>query len=70
MNIFADPQQSRVPGTHKTVSGPRIGHVNLRVAAYFDFTVRNARHSDAHFTVTHTAVVAVIEPLVPVTATI
>jgi catechol 2,3-dioxygenase len=32
MNILADPQQSRVPGTHKTVSGPRIGHVNLRVA--------------------------------------
>jgi catechol 2,3-dioxygenase len=32
MNIFADPEQSRVPGTHKTVSGPRIGHVNLWVA--------------------------------------
>jgi catechol 2,3-dioxygenase len=32
MNIFADPEQSRVSGTHKTVSGPRIGHVNLQVA--------------------------------------
>jgi catechol 2,3-dioxygenase len=32
MYIFADSEQSRVSGTGKTVSEPRIGHVNLRVA--------------------------------------
>jgi catechol 2,3-dioxygenase len=32
MNVFVNSEQSRVFETRRTVSGPRIGHVNLRVA--------------------------------------
>jgi catechol 2,3-dioxygenase len=32
MNVFNDPEQSRVPDTCNIVSGARIGHVNVRVA--------------------------------------